>query len=150
MVMFGFVERIDLRIVCTDGARVVSNNINHDINASGMSSIDKVFEILLSTVVLIDFLPVGGPVAMITWLNVFDNRRDPDSIESHTLDVVKVVLNTLPGTTAVVAQIRASRTTLGVLGESVGKNLINSSLLPSVGISSLGHSENGGESEGFH
>jgi len=115
-----------------------------------MSSINEVDKILFRTVVFVDFLPVGGPVSMVTRFDIFDNRRDPNGIETHTLDVVKVVLDTLPGTTAVLTEIRAGRTTLGVLGESIGKNLVNGSLLPSTGVSSLGHSEKGGESKGFH
>lgn len=147
MVVLSLVERVDLGVISSDGANVVSNNINHNIDASSMGSIDEVDKVLLRSVVLIDFLPVGGPISVVTRLDILDNRGDPNSIESHALNVVKVVLNTLPGTTAVVAEIRTSRSTLGVLGESISKNLVNGSLLPSIGVSSLGHSEKGGESE---
>jgi len=72
--MLSMVQRIDLTEIVSDRTRVVSNNIDHYCNSFRVSSVNKVFEILLTSEVRVDLFPVSGPVAMVSWLNVVNNR----------------------------------------------------------------------------
>ena len=50
---------------------------------------------------LVDPLPVEGAVAVVVWLGVVRNRRNPDGVEAHALDVVQLGLDACESTTAV-------------------------------------------------
>jgi hypothetical protein len=145
VVVIRLVEWIDSREVHTNWSDVVGNNVNHDPDVLLVSSLDQVLQIILTSKVRVDLLPVGSPVSVISTVDVVDDWGDPNGIESHTLDVVKVVLETLPVSTAVVGKISASIGASILSGESVSENLVNSSLLPVVGVSSEGAESHRGE-----
>jgi len=124
------VKRIDLAVVSTDGTNMVRDDIEHHPDVPGVSSIDEVGKILLATEVGVDGVPVLGPVAVISLANVVDDGRNPDGIESHALDVVKIVLNTLEGSATVHAEVGAGVSIGRVLGESISEDLVNRTLFP--------------------
>jgi len=44
---------------------------------------------------------------MVAFWRVLDHWTDPNGIKAHALNVIKMVLNTLPGASTVVAQVGA-------------------------------------------
>lgn len=136
VVMFGLVEWINSGEVHADWSDVVGDDVNHNPDVLGVCGIDQVLEVLLGSKVRVDLLPVGGPVSVVSTVNVVDDWSDPNGVEAHTLDIVKVVLETFPVTTAVVGKIRASIGRSVLSGKSVSENLINSSFLPGVSVTS--------------
>jgi hypothetical protein len=95
-----------------------------------MSRQNKVFQVLISTKIAIDLFPVSCPIAMVPitiWctINLVYNWTDPDGIEPHSTDVVKIILKPFERSTTVVT----TPTSLGavvILSKSVRKNLIDS------------------------
>ena len=86
---------------------------------------------------------------MIAVAKVVNDWSDPDGVEAKALNVVKVVLNSFPGSTAVVAEIGAGSIVVAAgLSESVRKDLIDGLTFPVVGVSSLNCSE-GSKSDNF-
>ena len=122
---------------------MVGDNIDHDVDALIVAGFDKVLEIIRRSEVVVGLVPVSTPVAMISWLLVIDNWRDPDGIESHTLDIVKMVDHSLVGTSAILGKVSASARSVIILGKSISQDLINSSLLPLVNLSGRGGSKEG-------
>jgi hypothetical protein len=72
VIVLGLVQGVDLGVVFVDWCNMVSNNINHDVHAFIMSSLDEGLEVILRTEVRVDLLPVGSPVTVIkactSWL----------------------------------------------------------------------------------
>jgi len=87
---------------------MVGNDINHDQDVLFMASVDEFDEFFRSTKVLVDLIEVAGPVSVISTRGVGNDWRDPDSVESHTLNVVQVVQDTLESSTAVVEEVIAN------------------------------------------
>jgi len=134
VVVLSLVEWVNLAEVHANWGNVVGDNIDHDVHVFIVSSFDEVLKILVGTEVIVGLLPIGGPVSVITITVVINDWRDPDGVETHTLNVIEVVGDTVPGSSAVVGEIRASSVILTVaLGKSIGKDLINSSLFPVIG-----------------
>ena len=88
VVVDGLVERSDLREVHIHRANVVGDNIDHHPDTSSVSSVNKVDQVLLSTEIAVICVPVCGPVTMVALGIVCHDRADPDSIESHALDII--------------------------------------------------------------
>jgi hypothetical protein len=128
--MFGLVEWIVNTIVFIKISHVISDNIHHDPDVSGMAGINEILEILLGSEVVIQLVQVPTPVAMIAAVPVINNRGYPNGIKAHTLNVVKIVDNTLVATTTVVTQILAIVLLTIISCESVCQQLINCSLSP--------------------
>jgi len=144
VVVLGLVERVNLREIVSDRADVVCNDVQHHPDSFGVCGVNHIFEVLLGAEVLVNLLPVAGPVAVVAGLDVIDDGADPDGVEAHAGDVVEVVLNSFPGSAAVVAEVTTSIVASVVLGESIGEELVNSTLLPSSCVSSQGSSGNQG------
>ena len=117
---------------------MVGNNIDHNIHSFIMSSVDEVLKVILWSELTVDLLPVSGPVSMVSSIEVIDNRGDPDGIEAHTSDVVKVILNTLEVSSAISGEILANVGRSISSGESIGQKLVNSSSFPLIGLSGHG------------
>lgn len=103
MVMFTMVERINLVKVITDRSYMVSNDIDHNPNSSLTTGANKVLEIVSRSKMVVELLPVASPVPMVTSIQVINNRRNPNGIEAHSRDVIKVVSNSLVSTSTVVS-----------------------------------------------
>ena len=150
VVMLVVVEWVDLGEVHADWGNVVGDNIDHDVHAFIVGSFDEVLKIISRTEVIVSLLPIGSPVTVITITVVINDWGDPDGVEAHTLDVVKVVGDTVPGTTAVVGEISTSSVVLTVaLGESIGEDLIDGSLFPVISRSSHGGIGEGSSEQKF-
>lgn len=96
------VEGNIFRVVLIGVTHVVSNNINHNPDISLVACINKRFKTISTTKMAVYFSHVLGSITMELVGVVIRNRRDPNSIETHTLNVVKIVLNTLEVTTTIV------------------------------------------------
>lgn len=125
VVVLRSIQGIDLGEVLSNGSNVVTNDVNHHPNILGMGSLNQVVEIVLRAEVFVDLLPVACPVAMVTRVQVVNDWRDPDSIETHTLNVIKIVGDSLESTTTVVRQIVAGTTSSIILSETIGENLVD-------------------------
>jgi hypothetical protein len=138
----------DLAKVVSDGRDVVSNDVDHHPDVHGVGGGNEGLEVVGGSEVLVDGVPVAGPVAVVSGVEVVNNGADPDGVESHTLDVVQVVLNTLEGSTAVVAEVTAGAIVLAILSKAISEELVNGALLPGSGVASVGDSGNGSRGEG--
>ena len=119
VVVLAVVEWVDFAEIVANWSHVVGDDVDHHPDVLGVGSIYKSLEVFCSAKVLVNLFPVGGPVAVVAWLQVLDDWRDPNGVESHTLDVVKLVDHSLVVSTAVVAQVRASIFAAVFTGESV-------------------------------
>jgi len=97
--------------------------------------------------VCVDFVPVAGPVAVVSGVKVVDDGTDPDGVKSHATDVVKVVLEAVESSTAVVAEVSAGIISSAVLSVAIGEDLIDRSLLPSGGVAGMGKSGQSSDSK---
>ena len=86
---------------------MVRNDIKHDPDVPCVASVDQALEVIVCAEVLIDFLPVKSSIAVVISLGIVRDRRYPDSVEAHTLDVVQVVLDSFECAAAVFGQIIA-------------------------------------------
>lgn len=136
VIVLRLVQGINLGEIHSDGAYVVGDDVDHHPNSSGVSSIDELLQVALGAEVFVDFLPVGSPVAVVATIQVFDDWRNPDGVESHALDVVKVVSDSFPSSTTVSVEITTSTRVSVVFSESVGNDLIDCSLFPFFSASS--------------
>lgn len=125
VVVLRSIQGINLGEVLSNGSNVVTNDVNHHPNTLGMGSLNQVVEVVLRAEVFVDLLPVAGPVAVVTRVQVVNDWRDPDSIETHTLNVIEVVGDSLESTTAVVRQIVAGTTTSIILSKTIGEHLVD-------------------------
>ena len=141
VIMISRIEWLDRTEVHTNWGNVIGNHINHNKDTFVMSSLNHVLKILVGSEVIIGSSPVSSPVPVVTWLLVIDDWRDPDSIESHTGDIVKVFNHSFVSSSAVIGEVTAGTGTIIVLGESISQDLINSSLLPLVNLGSGGSSK---------
>ena len=101
MVVLRFVQRVDSAEVVADGARMVCNNVYHDPHVFIVSGLYEILQVIRGAEVGVGFLPVCGPVSMVAAVDVVDNRRDPDGVETHALNVVQIVDHALVVTSAV-------------------------------------------------
>jgi hypothetical protein len=148
VVVFSRVVRCDLSVIGTDGGNVVSNNVYHHPDAHIVSSRDERLEVISSAEVGVDLIPVAGPVAVVSGVEVVDDGADPDGVESHAFDVVKVVLEAVESATAVVTEVSAATISGAVLSVAIGEDLIDGSLFPSGGVAGVSKSGQSGHSEG--
>lgn len=105
VVVLSLVERVDITIVVLDRSNVVGDNVDHDPDALAVCVVDHSLELLLISEVGVYFLPVCGPVTMVTSSEVVNNGRDPDGVEAEVLDVLDLVDDASMVTTAVVVQV---------------------------------------------
>jgi hypothetical protein len=111
-----------------------------------VSSANQRLQIIRCPIIRIYSIQILRPVAMVPASAVRNNGRDPDSVESSTLDIVQFGLEPLEGTAAVVSEVRAGGTTsVGVAAsDTVGKYEVDGAGLPSRGVSGV---DDGGEGE---
>ena len=104
---------------------MVGDNIDHNPDVFLMASVNELDEFFRSTEVLVDLIEVAGPVSVISTRSVGDDWGDPDSVESHTLNVVQVVQDTLESSTTVVEEVIAWLRVTISFGKSVSDDLID-------------------------
>jgi len=68
-----------------------------------MARIHQVLEIFLAAKVVIEFVKIPAPIAMVATISIINNGGNPDRIETHPLDIVQVVDNPSVTTSAVVS-----------------------------------------------
>lgn len=83
VVVFSPVEGVDGAVVLTDGAHVVSNDVNHHPDAFGVRSVHQSLQIFLLAKVVVHIFPVASPVPVVTTVSVINDRRNPNGIEAH-------------------------------------------------------------------
>lgn len=70
VIVLSSVERVDLAIVVVDGGNVISDNIHHHPDAHLVSGIHQVLQLLLSSKVIVDLLPVARPVTVVASIRI--------------------------------------------------------------------------------
>lgn len=150
VIVLSLVQWVNLRKVHTDWSDVVGNNINHHPNTLFVGLFNEVLEVLFGTEVGINLLPVSAPVTMVTWLQIVDNWRNPDSIKAHTFDIVKAVSKTVKGTAAIVGQVIAGTTAWLIFLVTIGEDLVNRALFPLLGVAGKSGSSKQSSSECLH
>lgn len=132
VVVTSIVERDILSVVLVGVSHMISNDINHNPDVLCMASINKRLQGRFTSEMFIDLSHVFSSISVeLIWI-VIRNRRDPNSIETHVLDVSKIVLNSFEVTTTVVwlgIQI-ASRSSSITQSKSISNDLINVSSFP--------------------
>lgn len=94
VVMTWVVERCVYAEICIKISHVIRNDVDHDKNVPLMASIDKIYKIFLGAEVIIEFVQIPTPISMVSSISIIDDRRDPYSIEAHTLNIIKIVDDT--------------------------------------------------------
>jgi len=104
----GLVVGVDLTEVTANRGDVVSDNVNHNPYTLVVGCCNEIFKFLGGSKVGVDAFPVFCPVTVVPSSGVFDDGANPDSVESHTLNIGKTVYDAVEGTSTVVTQIRAA------------------------------------------
>ena len=102
MIVLRLIERCYQVISLINICNMVADNIKHHPNTFLMCRIDHTNQRLVVSEVGVYFVPVKSSIAMVVLPVVLGDRRNPNSIETHALDVVKLIFDTLESTTAVV------------------------------------------------
>ena len=105
VIMTWVVERCIYAEICIKVSHMISNDVDHDKNVPLMASIDKIYKILLGAEVIIKFVQISAPISMVSSIPIINDRRDPYSIEAHTLNIVKIVDDTFISSSTVVTYI---------------------------------------------
>ena len=120
------IEGCNKLILLINPCYVVGNDVQHYPDSLLVSSIDHVFKTLLVSKVRVNLVPIECAVSMIVVSIVLWDRRDPNSIESHSLDVIELVLDSLEGTTAVLSEVSTTISSAIIFPESISQELIDS------------------------
>jgi hypothetical protein len=123
--VIGRVEWVELAVVLADWTNVVGHNIDHHPDALGMGSFHELLQVVLGSKVGVDGFPVTSPVSVVSTIGVVHNWGDPNGIESHSLNVVKLLDHTLVITSAVARKVTTSRCASITSGKSIGEDLID-------------------------
>jgi hypothetical protein len=151
VIVLTLIEGVNLTEVITDGSWVVGNDVNHHPNTFWVGSFNQVLEVWFRAEVRVDTIPVLSPVAVVATVEVIDDRRDPNSIKSHSLDVVKAILHAFEGTAAVIAEVGAGRATSWVLLVAISEDLVDRAFFPvGCGTGSGTSTEHSCNEWGFH
>ena len=102
MVVLGLVKRVEEAEIVSDGAGVVTDNVNHDPHTLGVGGVNEGLEVALGTEVRIYSFPIASPVSVVSAIDVVHDWRDPNCVETHAFDVIKMLNHALVVTTAVV------------------------------------------------
>lgn len=131
---------------------MVGDNIDHNPDVLGVGGVDEVLKVVGATEVAVEVLPVASPVAVVAAIDVINNGGNPDGVEAHTLDVVKVIGHALVVSTTVAAEVTAAVGAAVTASESIGEHLVNSALLPASSVCGLssGGEEGGSEKSLVH
>lgn len=132
MIVRRIVKRSNFVVISINISNMVGNYIKHHPNSHRLSCCNHVLKILLVSEIWIDFVPIKCCITMIVITIVFRNRRDPDSVKTHSLDITELILNTLESSTAVFGKIRARLGGTISSPESISDDLIYGPLLPLV------------------
>jgi hypothetical protein len=84
---------------------VIGNHIDHHKDVPLVAGAHEIDKILFGSEVIIKFVEVSAPIAMIATVTIVDDGGDPYGIEAHTLDVIKVIDDSSVASAAVVAYI---------------------------------------------
>jgi hypothetical protein len=102
MIVFRLVKWVDIAEVGVSViSRMVRDNIKHDPDVFTVSSLYKTFKLICCSEMFVDLFPVESSITMVVRLGIMRNRRNPDSIKTHSLNVVKFCLDTCECTAAV-------------------------------------------------
>ena len=126
-----------------------------------MSSLDEILQVILSSILGVNFVQILSPVTMVSSISVYqmlamtqtlfvriltlNNGSNPDSIKAHALDIIKLSLKTLERSTTVISKIATSIATVIATAtrNTVRKRKVNVSRLPGVCVCSVGEGAEG-------
>ena len=106
---------IDFEIVIKV-SHVIGHNIHHHIHSFGVAGTDKVNEVLFCSEVIIQFVDISSPIAMISSIAIVDDRRNPDGIKAHALYVVKMGSEALIPSSTVISLVYSNLPKLEHMG----------------------------------
>lgn len=92
---------------------IIDHHVNHQIHASVVNRLSKTAQIIRRPEILVDGVEIFYPVPMIglavsgVFLDVLHHGRDLDGCETHALNIIEVVDQARPGTSAVIIDIVA-------------------------------------------
>ena len=92
VVVVGRVEGHVLSVIFVQVAHMITHNINHNPNIPLMASINKINKILLGAKIAIQLINIPAPMPMIAAIPIINNRTDPNSIKSHSLNIIQIIL----------------------------------------------------------
>lgn len=122
-------------------AHLVGHDVDHEVHVALVQLGHEVLEIIGRSKVRVQGVQVLRPVAVVcltvdgVLFQVLGDGRDLQSSESHALDVVEVVGQTLPGATAVLHGIACPRGAIGA-GITVSDDLVDRTGGPFLGAGS--------------
>ena len=91
MIMFKFVEGIDLCIICSYHCNIIDIHIQHYPNSSIMASLNKVHQIVFCPKVCINIGKICCKIACKpSSIRSLRNRRNHNCIEAHILDIIEI------------------------------------------------------------
>ena len=69
---------------------MISDDIDHNPDIHVVSSFNESLETVLTTEMIINFIPVSSPVAVESIVSVVDDWRDPDCVKSQVLNILQI------------------------------------------------------------
>ena len=103
VVMAGIIERSVDAEVGVEIAHMVAHDVDHDIDASFVAGVHKIDEIFFAAEVVVEFVKISAPIAVVASVAIVDNRGDPDGIEAHSSNVVQIVDDSSISSSTIVA-----------------------------------------------
>lgn len=120
---------------------MICNNVNHNPNISGVTRVNKSFQVTCRAKISVNTVNIPCPIAMIPVVVVVNHWRDPNCVKSKilvkklkkiykfTLNVVEVVHYALIVSATIIMKITPSFTSI-TLSKSIGQQLVDSSTFP--------------------
>lgn len=135
VIVFREIEGDVFRVVLISVTHVVTNDINHNPDISLVTSINEGLETISTTEVTVDFSHILSSVTVELVGIIIRDRRNPNSIETQTSNIVEIVFNTLEVTTTIVRLSVQVTIRLGTItkSESVSDDLVDVTSLPFLG-----------------
>lgn len=105
MIMVALFEGIIDTKISIKVSHMISNDINHDPNASFVTGTNEINKILLTSKSIVELIYISAPITMISSISIIDYRRDPDGIKAHSLNIIKIIDDSSISSTTIVAFI---------------------------------------------
>lgn len=112
---------------------MIGHNVNHHPDVPLVAGSNKILEVLLGSEILVELIDIPAPISMIATITVINDGTDPDGIEPHALDVVKVILQPYVPSSTVPTQVITTLLAAIVTGETIGQHLVDCTGLPLLG-----------------
>ena len=89
-------------------SNMINNKINHEEHSFCMKRFHQILEILFCSEMGVYFCKVFCPIAMIALVRIFYDWRNTNSIETKTLNILKITFNSFERSSTIVIPICTS------------------------------------------